>query len=105
MKRWLKWIIFPLSLAIAAETLLLGLADAFGKGTGEMSLNIPSAIWFTWHLPGIALGFLVFGRDAVGITVLLFTTGILQFFVIFWLAIAIGTWTKRTIRKIEPPTK
>ncbi len=104
MKKSLKWLVLPLALAIAAEALLLGVADIFGKSTGEMSLNRPSAIWLTWHLPGIMLGFLLFGHDAFAIVVLLLATGILQFFIIFWLMVALTIWIKRGIQWVRSET-
>ena len=96
----INWAASWFAAAFAAEALLLIVAGTFGKSTGEMSLNRPSGIWLTWHLPGIMLAFLVFGQDAVAVVVLSFTTGILQFFVIFWLMVALATWMKRIFQWI-----
>ena len=101
MKKWSKWLLFPLALAIAAEASLFWVASTFGKSPGEMSLNEPAALWLTWHLP-VTLVTLVLGLDqrAASTVALGLAAGTLQFFAVFWLAIAIGRWMKRGIQRV-----
>jgi hypothetical protein len=105
--RRLKWLLLTLALAIAAEALLLWIAGTFGEATGEMSLNRPSSLWLTWHLPGIALSLLAFGHGPVAgpaAAVIVFAIGILQFFVLFWLMIGLTACVKMVVHRVTSKT-